>query len=103
LKNKALLGKWLARFLTEDGVWQNLLRRKYVGSKAMSQVSWKPEDSHFWAGIMATKKHFFPYGSFSIRDGSEIWFWEDRWLGATTLRKQYPALYRIVRHKDVTL
>jgi hypothetical protein len=28
----------------------------------------------FWAGIMATKKHFFPYGSLSIRDGSEIRF-----------------------------
>jgi hypothetical protein len=103
LKNKALLGKWLARFLTEDGVWQNLLRRKYVGSKAISQVSWKPGDSHFWAGIMATKKHFFPYGSFSIMDGSEIRFWEDKWLGTTTLREKYPALYRIVRHKDVTL
>jgi hypothetical protein len=44
--------------LTEDGVWQNLLRRKYIGSKAGSQVNRKPEDSHFWAGIMATKKHF---------------------------------------------
>jgi hypothetical protein len=74
VKNKALLGKWLARFLTEDGVWQTLLRRKYVGSKAISQVIWKPGDSHFWAGIMATKKHFFPYGSFTIGDGSEIRF-----------------------------
>jgi hypothetical protein len=52
---------------------------------------------------MATKKHFFAYGSFSIRDGSEIHFWEDKWLGTTTLREQYPALYKIVRHKDVTL
>jgi hypothetical protein len=52
---------------------------------------------------MAIKKHFFPYGSFFIRDGPEIRFWEDRWLGATTLRKQYSALYMIVRHKDVTL
>jgi hypothetical protein len=103
LMNQALLGKWLARFLTEDGVWQNLLRRKYVGSKALSRVSWKPGDSHFWAGIMATKKHFFPHGSFSIRDGSEIRFWEDKWLGITTLREQYPTLYRITRHKDVTL
>jgi hypothetical protein len=103
VKNRALLGKWLARLLTEDGVWQNLLRRKYVGSKAISQVSWKPRDSHFWAGIMATKKYFFPHGSFSIRDGSEIRFWEDIWLGTTTLREQYPALFNIVRHKHDTL
>jgi hypothetical protein len=58
VKNKALVGKWLARFLTEDGVWQNLLRRKYLGSKALSQIIWKPGDSHFWVGIMATKSIF---------------------------------------------
>ena len=54
---------------------------------------------------MATKKFFFPYGSFSIKDGSEIRFWEDRWLGTTLLREQYPALYNIVqgRHKSDTL
>jgi hypothetical protein len=103
VKNRALLGKWLARLLTEDGVWQNLLRRKYVGSKAISQVIWKPGDSHFWAGLMATNKYFFPHGSFSIRDGSEIRFWEDIWLGTTTLREQYPALFNIVRHKHDTI
>jgi hypothetical protein len=52
---------------------------------------------------MATKKYFFPHGSFSIRDGSEIRFWEDKWLGDTTLRERYPALYNIVRHKGDTL
>ena len=105
VKNRALLGKWLFKLLTEDGVWQTILRRKYIGSKALSQVAWKAGDSHFWAGLMATKKFFFPYGSFSIKDGSEIRFWEDKWLGDTTLREQYPALYNIVlgRHKSDTL
>jgi hypothetical protein len=103
VKNRALLGKWLARLLTEDGVWQQLLRKKYVGSKAISQVIWKPGDSHFWASIMATKKELFPFVSFSIRNGAEIRFWEDRWLGTTTLREQYPALYNIVRYKGDTL
>src|SRR5207237_3731232 len=52
---------------------------------------------------MATKKHFFRYGSFNIKDGSEIRFWEDKWLGNTTLREQYLALYNIVRHKSDTI
>ena len=74
-----------------------------VGPKAVSQIHWKPGDSHFWAGLMATKKHFFRFGSFAIKDGSEIRFYEDKWLGNTTLRKQYPALYNIVRHKGETI
>jgi hypothetical protein len=52
---------------------------------------------------MATKKYFFGLGSFSIKDGSEIRFWEDKWLGTATLREQYPALYSIVRHKGDTI
>ena len=51
---------------------------------------------------MATKKYFFGYGSFSIKDGLEIRFWEDKWLGNATLLEQYPALYNIVRHKSDT-
>ena len=103
VKNTTLLGKWLFKLLTEDGVWQTLLRRKYIGSKALSQVYWKPGDSHFWAGLMAAKKQFFLFGSFNIKDGSEIRFWEDKWLGTTSLREEYPALYNIVRHKRDTL
>jgi hypothetical protein len=57
----------------------------------------------FWAGLMATKKFFFGLNSFSIKDGSEVRFWEDKSLGNATLREQYPALYSIVRHKGDTI
>jgi hypothetical protein len=86
-KNTALLGKWLFKFLTEDGIWQNILKRKYFGTKLVSQVMWKPDDSHFWSGLMATKKHFFRLGSFLSKDGSKIRLWEDKWLDNTTLRE----------------
>jgi hypothetical protein len=103
VKNTVLLGKWLFKLLTEEGTWQTVLKRKYIGPKALSQVLWKSDDSHFWAGLMATKKFFFGLGTFSIKDGSEIRFWEDKWNGNATLREQYPALYSIVRHKGDTI
>ena len=94
-KNIALLSKWLFKLLTEDGVWQQLLRNKYVGSKTVSQLAWTAGDSHFWAGLMSVKTKFLRYGSFRIKDGSEIRFWEDARLGNVPLREQYPALYNI--------
>jgi hypothetical protein len=103
IKNIALLSKWLFSLLTEHGIWQTLLKRKYVGSKTLSQMVWKPGDSHFWTGLMTSKKHFFRFGTFSIKDGSQIRFWEDKWLGSTTLREQYPALYSIVRYKEESI
>jgi hypothetical protein len=57
------------KLLTKDGVWQTLLNRKYMGLKAISHAFWKPGNSHFWAGLMAMKKHFFCFKSFSIKDG----------------------------------
>jgi hypothetical protein len=38
----ALLSKWLAKLITENGVGQNIPRRKYVGSSAISHVFSKP-------------------------------------------------------------
>lgn len=31
------------------------------------------------------------------------WCWEDKWLGNTTLRGQYPALYHIARNQSGTI
>jgi hypothetical protein len=49
------------------------------------------------------KEAFLLHGSFLIKDGSEIHFWKDKWLGNTTLREQYPALYAIVDRKGYTI
>jgi hypothetical protein len=51
--------------------------------------------------FMATKKYFFPYGSFYVRNGSEIKFYKDKWLRNITLPEYYPALYNIMWHKSV--
>jgi hypothetical protein len=52
---------------------------------------------------MAPKKIFLRLGSFSIKDGLGILFWEDRWLGNYTLQEQYPTLNNIVYHKSDTI
>uniref|UniRef100_A0ACD5YIW8 Uncharacterized protein n=1 Tax=Avena sativa TaxID=4498 RepID=A0ACD5YIW8_AVESA len=52
---------------------------------------------------MATKKHFFHFGAFEINDGSQIRFWEDKWLGQTSLSEQYTVLYSIIKHKGDTI
>jgi hypothetical protein len=87
VKNTALLGKWLFRLLTEEGTWQTILKRKYIDQNSLSHVLWKLRDSHFWAGLMAIKKFFFGLVFFSIKDGLEIRFWEDKWLGNVTLHE----------------
>ena len=99
LKNIALLSKWLYRLLTKDGTWQQILRNKYLGTKPLVQVQWKSGDSHFRASLMNVKIDFLRFATFIIKDGSQIRFWEDAWLGNSPLRVRYPQIYNIVRKK----
>jgi hypothetical protein len=32
VKHLALLAKWIFKLLTEDSVWQTIVKRKYIGS-----------------------------------------------------------------------
>jgi hypothetical protein len=62
-------------------MWKELLYKKYLNSKNLSQVSAKPTDSPFWKGLMNVKDEFFKRGSFFVGNGLTTRFWEDIWLG----------------------
>jgi hypothetical protein len=103
IKNKCLLSKWIFKLLTEEGVWKELLTNKYLGEKTLSQVQLKPTDSPFWKGIMKVKDDFLKFGSFKIGDGNQTRFWEDIWLGNNSIADEYPSLYAIASHKNITV
>jgi hypothetical protein len=84
-------------------MWQQLIYSKYLYNKTLSQVSIKPTDSPFWKGLMRVKEMFFAHGIFKIGNGESVRFWEDVWLGDTSLAQQYPSLYNIVQQKHTLL
>ncbi|WVZ72675.1 hypothetical protein U9M48_021095 [Paspalum notatum var. saurae] len=101
--NVCLLSKWLFKLINEEGIWQTILKRKYLRAKTIGEVQWKSGDSHFWSGLMKVKGRFLQLSSFILHDGSQIRFWEDRWFGHLPLKIQYPSLYNIARKKNVTV
>jgi hypothetical protein len=50
---------------------------------------------------MRVKNDFFNRNYFKIGDGSWVHFWEDIWLGDTSLAQQYSSLYNIVQRKNI--
>ena len=103
LKYIVLLSKWLYRLLTTDGTWRQIIRNKYLGTKPLVEVQWKSGDSHFWASLMKVKRDVLRFGTFIIKDGSEVRFWEDIWLGNRPLQEQFHQLYNIVMKKQDTV
>jgi hypothetical protein len=67
--NIPLLAKWLWKLFNEDGIWQRILRNKYLCLKTLGQVEVKPGDSHFWQGLMEVKKLSWPCCRIVIRNG----------------------------------
>jgi hypothetical protein len=98
-----LLSKWLFKLLNEDGLWQQIIKRKYLKNKTLSQVEKRKGDSHFWSGLMEVKSLFLERGRFKVRDGTQARFWEDLWIGQVPLMKKFPSLYNIVRKKNVSV
>jgi hypothetical protein len=55
VKYICLLSKWLHKLLNKDGMWQQLLKNKYLGDKSLTQISKRSGDSHLWSGLMNIK------------------------------------------------
>ena len=74
--NMCLLSKWLWRIENEEGVWQTLIRKKYI-RKTLSACERKPGQSHFWQSLMNVKDVFFKFCRKVIGNGRRTRFWED--------------------------
>lgn len=93
VKNNVLVSKWLHKLLTTNGTWQEMIRNIWISAFITSPIeSW---GFTFLGRFMKAKHDFLRYGSFIIKDGSQIRFWEDKWLGNAALLDQYPCLYII--------
>jgi hypothetical protein len=103
IQNKCLLSKWVFKLINEEGLWQQILRRKYLGNKTLGQVVRKQGDSHFWSGLMKVKDIFFANGIFRVNNGQDTRFWEDKWLGDFSLQHRFPSLYNLVQRKNATV
>jgi hypothetical protein len=103
VQNKCLLSKWLFKLINEDGLWHEILRKKYLTNQTIGKVKKKPGDSQFWTGLMNVKPDFLRYRSFQIKNVRQICFWEDKWLCNYNFQQQYPTLHNIARRKSGTI
>ncbi|WVZ94697.1 LOW QUALITY PROTEIN: hypothetical protein U9M48_040562 [Paspalum notatum var. saurae] len=74
-----------------------------ISSKSLAQVESKIGDSQFWSCLMKVKPDFLRFGTFLVKDGSQVRFWEDTWLDGIPLKDQYPSSYHIARSKFISI
>jgi hypothetical protein len=57
LQNKCLLIKWLFKLLNEDGMWQELLRNKYIKDKTLGSYHKKTNRLPFLEKLDECERH----------------------------------------------
>ena len=102
--NICLLSSWLKRYnLTDTKLWKALLDFKYNTSKPNIFCCKDTGASQFFKGFMwATKAAKIGF-RWKIGDGKKVKFWEDNWLGNSSLAIQFWDLYVIVNEKNSTI
>jgi hypothetical protein len=53
--------------------------------------------------LMHIKNEVLSLGSFVIKDGTNVRFWDDTWIREKPLKIQYPNLYNIAREPHATI
>ena len=101
--NQALLAKWLWKLESGSGLWQTIIKKKYIPEGCVSAIRHRPGNSQFWSGIMGIKNTFYRYCKKKIGNGENTRFWEDWWVDTKPLCKNYTRLYGLCRKKNITV
>ena len=99
--NICLLASWLKRYEKDKNkLWRELIDYKYKTNKPNIFQDNSVGSSVFFKGFMsavhATKMGY----RWIIGNGKRVRFWEDNWLGSSSLAIQYWSLYRYVNEKN---
>lgn len=103
IMNKCLLMKWLWKLENSEGLWQDLLFRKYLSNQTLTVVVAGNNESQFWQGLMKVKDTFVSLTRMVVHNGAKILFCKDVWLEEKKLAELFPRIFNIIFTKQVTV
>jgi hypothetical protein len=101
--NLSLLCKWWWKLEIEDGLWQKIVKHKYLKKDTIFTVSHKQSDSSIWADLLKVKKIYLQGRKVKTNDGRNTMVWNDTWLYSKPLCDLYPDLYKLCDQKNMTV
>ena len=88
--NMCLLGPWLKRYQTDNGkLWKEIIHFKYNTKDPHILCTSSNGASNFFKGVMWAGQAARMGFRWKIGDGRRVKFWEDNWLGTSSLAIQF--------------
>uniref|UniRef100_A0A803PJL9 Uncharacterized protein n=1 Tax=Cannabis sativa TaxID=3483 RepID=A0A803PJL9_CANSA len=106
LKNKGMLMKWLWRFpLEENSLWHKVIVSRYEKANNFwdSKVGVRMSPKGSWRDISNLYSDYLELVCFKVGKGDRIRFWEDVWIGDTSLKSDFPDLAVISKAKNASI
>jgi hypothetical protein len=102
--NICLLGSWIRRYQADDGkLWKQIIDFKYKTDNPNIFYTKEHRASQFFKGFMWAARAAKMGYRWKVGNGKKIKFWEDNWVGSSSLAIQYWDLYVIVNEKTCTI
>lgn len=74
--NVALLSKWLWNIENSNGLWQEIIKAKYIKDVPLISVKVRQNDSHFWRAILGLRDEFYKCCKKVVGNGKSTSFWK---------------------------
>lgn len=97
--NISLLCKWWWKLEKEEGLWQEIVKFKYLRKKNIHNVVHQLNDSPTWHGLLKVKDIYLQGRGVEIKKGDKTRLWQDPWLYREPLAKIAPTLFTICTSK----
>jgi hypothetical protein len=101
--NISLLCKWWWRLETKDGLWQKIIRYKYLRNKSVCSVKHKQTNSAIWSDLLKIKDIYLQGKVMKLKNGNTTLFWKDRWLFDQPLSELFPDLFAMCMQQNISV
>jgi hypothetical protein len=102
-QNISLLCKWWWKLETENGLWQDIVKAKYLRTKTVATVVTRFNDSPCWKALLKVKDTYFAGRKVILGNGDITRLWKDPLLDNRPYCEQFPPLYDLCQLQDCSI
>jgi len=102
--NISLLCKWWWKLEHEVGLWQTIVKAKYMGGNSLiASIKNRIDDSPIWSDLLKVRHIYLRGRSTKVKNGKCTLFWEEAWFKQKPLCTLHPVLYDLCLDKHITV
>jgi len=101
--NISLLCKWWWKLEKEDGLWQQIVKIKYMKQQTIHDVNHRLYDSPMWNDLLKVKNIYLQGRGISVENGCLTRFWLDPWLYNEPIAVIAPVLFELCENKNISV